>query len=257
MEPENASEPMQETEAIQPKNIFSRLGGVYLTPKNAFQEIGGSPRVLIPIIITIVLGILLGVYLIKTVDLSSSMMAQLEKAVDKGQMPKEQMERAMPIMEKIAPIQLLAVTTLGFVINALIVAGFAKLVSVIVGAKNKFRALFSVSLFAVMAIFIVQSILLILVLRLKGSADFNIQNPFSMIASNLGAVIESVFNEDALPKFVMGLAKAVDVFAIWMIALLSIGFSTVSQKLKVSTIATWFIAAYAIVAIIGALLARS
>jgi hypothetical protein len=257
MEPENANETVQETEAIQPKNFFSRLGGVYLSPKNAFQEIGSSPRVLIPIIAMIIIGFLLGFYLIKTVDLSSAVMTQLEKAVDLGQMSKEQMERALPIMEKIAPIQLLAVTTLGFVINALIVAGFAKLVSLFVGAKNRFKALFSVSLFAVMAIFIVQSVLLILVLRFKGSADFNIQNPFSIIASNLGAVLESVFNEDALPKFVMGLAKAVDVFAIWMIALLSIGFSTISRKLKASTIATWLIAALAIVVILSALFVRS
>jgi hypothetical protein len=49
----------------------------------------------------------------------------------------------------------------------------------------------------------------------------------------------------------MKLLEYVDVFAIWTIALLSIGYSAVSRKLKTSTAAIWLVGAYAIIAIIG------
>jgi hypothetical protein len=253
MEPEITGEPVPEIEAVQPKSFFSRLGGVYLSPKNAFQEIGSSPRVLVPIIVMIVIGFLLGFYIVKTVDVQSIVVAQLEKAVEQGRMPKEQMERMLPGMEKFVSIRIMAATTIASVIIALIIAGFAKLFSAFAGAQNRFKALLSVTSFALIAISIVQTILTVLVLHFKGTADLNINNLNSVIASNLGAVLESILGDDALPKFAMGLAKAVDVFAIWTIALLSIGYSAVSRKLKTSTAATWLIAAYAIIVIISAM----
>jgi hypothetical protein len=253
VEPENANESVPETEAIQPKSFFSRLGGVYLSPKNAFQEIGGSPRVLIPIIVLIVIGFLVSFYLVKTIDVQSVVVAQMEKAVEQGKMPKEQMEQMLPVSEKIARIMILVAGTLSGTILALIFAGFAKLFSMFQGAQNKFGALFSVSLHAMIAISIIQSILLILVIHFKGTADMDINNLNSMVASNLGAVIGNLLSEDSLPKFVMKLMEYVDVFAIWTIALLSIGYSAVSRKLKTSAAASWLIAAYTVIAIIGAI----
>jgi hypothetical protein len=252
MEPENASEPVQETEAIQPKNFFSRLGGVYLSPKNAFQEIGGSPRVLVPILVMIVIGFLLGFYLVRTIDVQAVVVSQLEKMVEQGRIPKEQMERSLPFAEKIASIQILVATSIGNVLFALIIAGFAKLFSALMGAQNRFKNLFSVTLYAMIAISILHSILMILVLHFKGSADMDINNIGSVVASNLGAVLGSFLGEDALPKFVLKLMEYVDVFAIWTIALLAIGYSAVSRKLKTAAAASWLIAAYAIIAIIGA-----
>jgi hypothetical protein len=254
MEPENAGESVQETEAVQPKNFFSRLGGVYFSPRNAFQEIGSSPRVLVPIIVLIVIGFLMGLYMVKTVDVQMAVVAQLEKAVDQGRMSKEAMEQALPFSQKIAQISILVITTLGGTVFALIFAGFAKLFSAVKGAQNNFRALFSVTLHAMIAVSIVHSILMVLVIHFKGAADVDINNLNAVVASNLGAVIGNLASEDALPKFVMKLLESVDVFSIWTIALLSIGYSAVSRKLKGSTAAIWLTAAYAIIAIVGAAL---
>jgi hypothetical protein len=252
MEPENTGEPVAETEAIKPKDFFTRLGGVYLSPKNAFQEIGGSPSVLLPIIALIVIGLLLGFYLVKTVDMQSMMVSQMEKAVDQGRMTKDQLEQQLPIAEKITSIMTLAAPPVISVLTVLIIAGFAKLFSVLVKAQNRFKALFSVTAFAVIAISIIQTILTVLVLHFKGTEDLDLEKMNSVVASNLGAILENFLGSDALPKFVVGLAQAVDIFAIWIIALLSIGFSAVSRKLKTSTAAAWLTTAYIIIAIIRA-----
>jgi hypothetical protein len=252
MEPENPIEPAPEIEAIQPKNFFSRLGGVYLSPKNTFQEIGGSPSIWVPMLVMIIMGGLMGFYLIHTADFHSIAVSQLEKQAEQGKLTEDVMQQRLPLMETIIKAFILAAAALGSIFFALIVAGFAKLFSALAGAQNRFKAIFSVTAFTMIAISIIQSLLTVLILHFKGTADLDLQNLNSVVASNLGAVLQNLLGNDVLPKFAIELAKAIDVFAIWMIALLSIGYAAVSQKLKTSTAAIWLTSAYAIIAIIGA-----
>ena len=252
MEPEISQEPVPGTEEVKPGNFFSRLGGVFLSPRETFQEIGRKPTVLVPIIAVIVVGLLLGIYLIKTLDFASLTTAQLERMVDQGRFTKEQMEQMLPGAIQRAPIQTMVLSAIGGLLSALIIAGYAKLFTLFAGAENRFKAIFSVTLFATLVISIIQSILVALVLQFKGAADINAMNITSVVSSNLGALLKGFLGEDALPKFVMGLATAVDVFVIYMIALLAIGYSAVSRKMKTSTAAIWLVIAYAIIAVLGA-----
>lgn len=249
---ESRSESMPETEAPERKSFFSRLAGVYFSPRATFQEIGRSPGVLVPIIVLIVISGLVGFYLAKNLDMGSLLADQMEQAVAEGRMTQEQMEQSLPMMLKFADIQLIVGAPLGSLAITLIIAALFKLVSSLAGAENRFKAVFAVTLYAMIAISIVQSALLILVLSLKSPGEVDIANPNSMVASNLGAILESMLGEDALPKFFMRLAGFVDIFAIWMIALLAIGYAAVSRKLKTATAAAWLAVAYGIIALIGA-----
>jgi hypothetical protein len=98
----------------------------------------------------------------------------------------------------------------------------------------------------------VQSILLVAVMSFKSPADLTGTDIRTILASNLGALLSNLLGDDALPKFLMRLLGWVDIFAIWIIALLSIGYSAVSRKLKTSTAATWLGSLYGIIALIGA-----
>lgn len=137
---------------------------------------------------------------------------------------------------------------------ALIIAAVFKLISAVISAENRFKAIFSVTIYAMIAVSIVQSILLIVVLFFKSPGAVSITSTSSVLASNLGALLSAVLGEDGLPKYVLRLARWIDIFSIWMIALLSIGYSAVSRKLKTSTAATWLGCLYAIVAVIGSAL---
>ncbi len=67
MEPESANESMSEMEeAPKPRNFFSRIGGVYASPRDAFGEIGRAPRVFVPMIILSIISLLVGFYLQET-----------------------------------------------------------------------------------------------------------------------------------------------------------------------------------------------
>jgi hypothetical protein len=52
----------------------------------------------------------------------------------------------------------------------------------------------------------------------------------------------------------MSLANGIDIFVIWMIALLAIGYAMVSRKLKTATAAVWLAGAYFVLIVIGAAL---
>ena len=252
MESEDVNPSMNETEEAKPKNFFSRLGDVYLSPKEAFEEIGRSPRVLVPIIALILIGLVTGFVLANKVDIQSIVDSQIEAAISKGQ-PPQQIEQARPLLTLVFKGIITCMFFLGCIFNSLILAGFIKLFSALAGAKNRFKSVFSMALFSVLAISLIQQILMIVIAFIKGTVETTLSNIQFLVASNLGAVVGSIMGEDALPIYLMHLFRYVDFFTIWMIVLLAIGSAAVSKKLKTSTAAAWLGGAYAIIALIGAL----
>jgi hypothetical protein len=180
--------------------------------------------------------------------------AQFEMMVQQGAMTKEQMEQRLPMALKAAGIQLIAMTTLASIFGTLIVAGYAKLFSLMTAAENQFKPLLSVTTYGMLAVSIVQYALMILILQLKGPGEVGLTQINSVIASNLGSILSSFFGDDVLPKFFMSLANGIDIFVIWMIALLAIGYAMVSRKLKTATAAVWLAGAYFVLIVIGAAL---
>jgi hypothetical protein len=253
MEPEFANESLPEMEeAPKPKSFFSRIGGVYASPRDAFGEIGRAPRVLVPMIILIIIGMLVGFYLSRNLDMESMLAAQMESAVQQGRMTQQQVERQMEFMSKFVGVQLILGSAFSSLLLVLVIAGYAKLVSAISGAESRFKPLLSVTLYVLIAISVIQSGLTVLIMQLKGPGEVDLAHVGSVVASSLGAILTSIMGDNALPKFVIGLANAVDAFAIWKIVLLAIGYSVVSKKLKTGTAASWLVLAYAIYAVIAA-----
>jgi hypothetical protein len=133
---------------------------------------------------------------------------------------------------------------------ALILVGLAKLITMLMGGDNEFKPLFSVSLYALLGIGIISTIVLVTVLYLKPPEEIDVNN---LIGSNLAAILSMAFGKEALGKFVMAVARWVDVFAIWMITLLSIGYAAVTPRMKSSTFGIALGGIYLILALIAGL----
>jgi len=248
---------MNEADTPAPRSFFARLSGVYFSPGEAFREIGISPRVLAPIAAIVIIGLIVGVCLTQKLDLASMLADQFERQASEGRMSaaqQAQLQQQMAIVSRVIGIFILVLAGISSLILSLIVAGLFKLVSAMIGAENQFKAVFTVTLYSILATSIISSTIFVLVLFIKDPRDITFQNMNSLVSSNLGSIIALLAGENALPKFLMGLARSVDLFAIWMIALLAIGYSAVSKKLRTSTAATWLVACYAVVAVIGALI---
>ena len=248
MDPEILDEAVNNEEEVKAKNFPARLGGVFLSPREAFTEIGRAPSWVIPFIALILISIFSGWYLAQKIDTRTATRSALEQAVKQGRITEEQMNQQMAMVAAAAGPLIAVTSAFGALLLCLVIAGYGKLFSMAAGAENIFKTLFAVSIYAVLAVSIVSTVLTVLILQIKGQSS--VSDPNSIVASSLGSWIESVVGADALPKFIMRLAGAVDIFNIWIIALLSIGFSAVSKKLKTSTAAIWLGGAYVIFSMI-------
>lgn len=212
-------------------NFFSRLIGVYFSPGETFKEIGAKPGYIGPILGLMLIGALIGFMIFTKIDFTAMMSAQIDQMVEAGRVTKEQAPQMLATQIKVAKTIGAVAAVVGNIIVALIIAGIFKLVSLVLGKENSYGPLLSVTLYTFLAIGIISSLLFVTMLFLKGS-DFDLQNP---MATNLAAFLSFLFEKDSLPKFVWSLARSVDIFAIWMIVLLGIGYAAVSRRLKTST----------------------
>lgn len=236
-----------------PGNFFSRLMGVYFSPGETFKEIGRNPTFLIALIILMLIGGISAYLLIERITVPRFFGASFEQAVAQGRMPQERADQQLAAMIKIAPYVKIGFFAWGFVqmaLMSLIVAGLFKLISMVLGTENQFKPVYAVTVYAMVGVFLLSTLVFLTVLYLKPVDEIEIQN---LGASNLGVLLSALFGSDGLPKFIMSLARWADLFMIWLIALLSIGYAAVSRKLKASTVAFALGGLYAGLAILVAI----
>ena len=240
-----------------PGNFFSRLAGVYFSPGETFKDIGRAPKFLVPLLVLVIFTGAIAWIMAERLGAARIASQGIEKAVTDGKMTAEQAAPQLEAMKKNeiyikASIPVFAI--LGTLLIVFAFAGILKLASMAVGTENTYSQLVSVTTYANLAVGIISSLVFVILLYLKSPDEFNIQNP---IDSNLGSVLAMFMGKDGLPKFLMALASWIDVFSIWKIVLLSIGFSAVSRRLKIGTAATVVIGLYVIAALIAAVWASA
>ncbi|MCI0664090.1 MAG: YIP1 family protein [Acidobacteria bacterium] len=234
-----------------PQNIFSRLIGVWFTPGETFAEIGRAPRVLVPLLVLMVIGCLGGYLMIERIGVRNFFNKNFEPAVASGRMSQEEADKQLEVMTSgiagtITKASFPVIGLIQYPIIALILVGVCKLITMLSAGDNRFKSLFSVTIYTLLSVGVITTVLLVLVLYLKAPEDID---PNNLLGSNLAAILALAFDKDGLPKFIMGLARWIDVFAIWMIALLSIGYAAVSRGVKTYTMAMGLGVLYTLIAL--------
>src|SRR5215510_4994899 len=238
-----------------PQNFFSRLIGVWFSPGETFAEIGRAPRVLIPILLLMILTGLSAYMLTERYGYENMVRKQMESVAKSGLVPEARVEemtrQAMtPSAVTRGKIQGAVSPAIVTLVILLILAGLFKAFSAILGVKNTFKQIFSVTAYSYLAVGLISTLVFAASIYLKDPTEIDLLNP---VGSNLGAILGLMGVN--LPKFVMGLASFIDVFSFWRLAILAIGYSAVSQKMKVGTAATFLVILYVIVALIGGAMA--
>lgn len=257
MNPElsSASKPASEEPAPPSRNFFSHLIGVWFSPGAAFAEIGGAPRILVPILLLALLAGLNSYMLTERIGYENVVRKQMESVANAGLMSENQAEEAIskattPAAAMQGKIQGFVSAAIVILVFLLITAGLFKAFSAIMGVGNTFKQVLSVTAYSFLAIALIHTLVFAASIYLKDPTEIDMFNP---VGSNLGAILALM--GVSLPKFVMGLASFIDIFSIWRLSLLAIGYSTVSRKMKVGTAAIFLIILYVIGALIGAAIA--
>ncbi|MBZ5626535.1 MAG: YIP1 family protein [Acidobacteriia bacterium] len=232
---------------------MSRLSGVFFEPKKAFEDVAARPAFWVPLILTILVGVVFSALLGQHVGWSEVVRQQQQmnpkQAERVAQLPADQRDRAAALTTTITQISSYAGSVLGRPIGYLIVAAvLLGIVRGIMSAPIKFKQVFAILCYASLP-GILQTVLKTVVMFLKKPEDFNIVNP---LAFNPAAFMDFTTSS----KFVYTIAASLDVFAIWTIVLVAIGLKAAGgKKLSFGGALTAVVLPWAVLVLIGASLA--
>jgi hypothetical protein len=220
----------QSTEAAEApeKSFIQRWIDMYFSPGEAFQSINRKPDWVMPLLIAAIIAAIATVFLTNVI-----METQLQQLMDRQGLSydeaQQQIEQGAVFIKYGGPIGALISTF----IMAFIVAGIFYLVnSFLLGGESTYKHVLSVWSHTTLAVQFVGSIVAVPLMRAKNSFD---------VPLSPAAFMSSDSKEDFLYKF---LAKF-DLFTIWMVILLIIGFGVIYKfsrgKAAGSVLGLWFI----------------
>jgi hypothetical protein len=147
---------------------------------------------------------------------------RIEESPRAANLSPEQKEQQLAMSAKISPGIAYGFGIAWPILQALIVGGVLLLAyNLIGGAGARFGSALGITAHAFFP-WILYSLLFILILYLKAPGTVDLDNP---IATNVGA-----FLPESTPKAILSLAKSIDLFSIWTLLLISIGFTAVNPK---------------------------
>ncbi len=209
-------------QAPAPINQFARLIGVFFSPKATFEDIALRPSWVIPVVIMMILGLGVAFVMNQKVDWRDVANKRIEESPRAANLSAEQKQQQIEMSAKISPGIAYGFGVAWPILQALIVGGILLLAyNVIGGANARFGTSLGITSHAFFP-WILYSLLFILILYLKAPGTVDLENP---IATNVGA-----FLPESTPKALMALGKSIDIFSIWSLLLISIGFAAVNPK---------------------------
>jgi len=223
-----------EAERLEPMSFGARFAGVFHSPGSTFADIARKPGWLAPLLVLVASAVLFTEAMLWKVGMDRIIRMSLEQSPRAAQMAPEQVEQAVTQGGKIWAIFAHLGGVLGTPIVMLIVAGLGLLiVNAIFGKDLEFPVAFSVTCYSHLPSIL--AMLMGLAMIFLGDVErFNVRNP---IPTNPGFFLNPL--ETSKPLYV--LASSLDIFTIWLLVLLGIGFSAATgRKVKASSIFACF-----------------
>lgn len=215
---------------------MSRLTGTLLSPGETFVDVNRKPTWLAPIIIaivTVIAGSLFFSWRVKP-DWDQVIRNQIKKQVERsGQtLTEEQMQQRVNIgktISKYIPIIGSIFTPVMF----LVIAGVFALGMMFIQAKTTYKKILSVVSWSWAATALVQTIVTIAALMVKDEESLRSLDP-----SQPGAIVPTnvaAFLSSDTSAVIRAIASSFDIFSIWFLVLLSIGFAAIAGSRKITS----------------------
>lgn len=216
-------------------NSFQRIIGVLFSPDATFASIAKRPDWVVPLLLITVLAFANGILISSRIDFGAP--AREAMAQNKN-MTQEQMDRAERMsvgMGKVAKFIGPVIT----IIVLLIVAGVLLLGVRVMGGDGDFKQAFSVTCYAWLPN-LIQALVLTIVVLAKGATAINPQTFPTMVRSSPAFLVDMKTQPMAF-----ALLSSLDIFTIWVVILLIIGFAYVGRISKAKSaaivISLWFV----------------
>jgi hypothetical protein len=217
-----SANPTALAENTAPIHHFARITGVFFSPKEAFADIAARPTWIAPTVILVLFTIIACVSLNQRMDWRQFMSQQLEHDSRTADLSAEQKEQRIEAGAKYAPIFTYVFGVPAPLVLVLLVAAvMLGVYNLTAGANLNYRTSLGIVSHAYLPT-IVSTVIFLLVLFLKPPGTFNLDNP---VATNLGVLVP-----DDAPKWLMKLGVSFDIFSLWILILIAVGFAAASPK---------------------------
>jgi len=201
-----------------------RLAGIFWEPKPVFEDLAVKPRFWVPLVLLTILSLVYLTSFARVVGFENLVRRQLETNPRTAQLPAEQRERAIQQGSKIATPMAYGGGALGVAVSSLVIAAILLgSMNLVGGAKLRYPQAFSITCYSLLPSGLA-TILSLVVMLLKDPADFDLRSPLPL---NVGAFLD----RGAVGGFLYSLGGSLDLFSIWAILLLALGFSTAAKKM--------------------------
>lgn len=233
----------------------ARVINAFVAPSKTFEDIRRNASWWVPWLLLTFAGLGVSSVMAKKVDFDQMMRQQIANSRQAEQfesLSKEQQEQRLQVMAKFGKGFSFIIPVIGPIIGALIVGALLMATfNFAFEAEVPFRQSVAILFYAWLPGLLLQIFTMVTLLLRSDTQDMNLRN---MVATNPGYFMDP----NSGSKFVYGMASSLDVFSIWIICLIGIGFATnavnrkrLSTGTAIGTVAAWFILYRLLVSALG------
>ena len=209
-------------QAQTPVPHFGRLLGVFFNPTVTFEDIGRRPSWLLPLALLVLVSVGIGIELAQRVNWEQYIGQQMDASPSAAQLSPEQRQQRIEVGAKYARISCYIFAPIGMPVTLLFFAAlYLGAFNLLANARLSFGQSAGIVAHAMMPS-LVSGILATIVLAVKDPGTIDPQHP---LASSLYAFLP----EDA-PQWLQSLGSSIELFFLWMLVLISIGFAAANPR---------------------------
>lgn len=199
---------------------LSRVVGVLFSPTRTFEAIRERPTWLVTLGVLVVLGMLLGHFVSQRLDVEEVVRASI---ADSGrQLSDDQVEQAIALQERVLPVVSVGGPAVFWPVGCLIVALLFWVLLKMLGGELPYKASLATAVHGLVPSG-VSALLTLPVVLSRGDLSYEEVRSSGILASNAAA-----FAPEETAPALLALLSSLDVFTIWSVILLSIGYSVVA-----------------------------
>jgi ABC-type multidrug transport system fused ATPase/permease subunit len=249
--PPNPNQPIPPTPAAPGLSEGQRIINTFLAPSKTFEDIQKNSSWWVPFLISAVFTLIFAVVAVQKLDMDRFMQQQIEQSPSAQkrmeQVPPAQREQVMKFQATFAKVIFYLSPIFGLLIGVVTALILWVVFSFIFGGEIGFGRSMAVVFYAFLP-GIISSI--VLTISFLASSDPNNIN----ISTNPMPTNPAFFMDPQNNRFLYGLLSGLDIFKIWIVFLLGLGFAKASTNKKPDTntaVVTMFVI-YAILVLCGA-----
>jgi len=211
--------------APEPKpNPVQRIIGVLFSPDVTMASIARRPDFVLPLVLLLITALAAGVIMAPRVDFGAAARESMEQNKNVSQ---AQIDNAVKISNSIGKIFTYLAPVLSL-IGLLVIAGVLLLAFRLFGGEGDFKQAFAVTCYSSVPS-IIKTVITLIIILAKGSI-IPAQQLATLVRTNLGFLVDMKTNP-------MGFAllSSFDIFSVWFLALMIIGFAYLSRLSKVKS----------------------